>query len=91
MLKNKLGIENPAGLAQKEINKLKGKYNMNLQEYNFCFQISGNFTTSIQAASLEKAKAKAIEKCSEADFGLLENIDYNIASIVDEQDNEIQE
>ena len=64
---------------------------MNLQEYNFCFQISGIFTTSIQAASLEKAIKKAIEKCSEADFGLLENIDYNIASVEDAQGNEIQD
>ena len=62
-----------------------------MEEYTFCFKINGTFFFFFKGASVKDAKEKAITKCCEADFGLLGNINYDVAGIEDAKGNEILE
>ena len=53
-------------------------------KYYITMAISGRFTCEVEAKNLKEAKENAIEKYSEADFGVLESIDAKAVNAEDE-------
>lgn len=46
-----------------------------MQQYDITFKVTGFYTVSVKAESLEEAQEKAEQTICEIDFGNLENID----------------
>ncbi len=54
------------------------------EEFNVDIAVSGYWSWSGKAKSPEIAERLAIESCTEANFGELENIDFNVCEVYKE-------
>lgn len=61
---------------------------METQEYEVTMLVTGRFRVRIRAGSPEEAERKAEYACQEADFGALEDIDWETRRIEDEKGKE---
>ena len=57
------------------------------QEYTVCLKVEGRFRAPARAKSLTEAAAIAVTLWEEADFGELEDIDFEYVNITDADDN----
>lgn len=57
---------------------------MQENEYEVSIPVTGYFRVRVKASSEDDAQAKASEQCSEADFGPLEDIDWEEGKVTKE-------
>ena len=54
-----------------------------MKEYEVSMEVHGYYRVRVKAESEEEARQTANERCSEADFGPLENIDWKTSHIIE--------
>lgn len=57
-----------------------------MKTYNVTIKVTGDYTTTVVAENEEEAKEKAILDADDADFGMLEYIDYDEINIEEEEE-----
>lgn len=60
-------------------------------KYYVKFKVEGRYTAEVEADSVEEAKEKAKLVVFDADFGVIEDVDYEPISVEDENDNFVWE
>ena len=56
----------------------------NEEDYNICISVEGYYNWSGKASNSDQAKSLALNAASEEDFGVLEDVDFNIVSVENE-------